>query len=363
MPLEGGEQGRDVSVRRSQGTGSLYVKRGRAGKEAWHGRFWVHGKRVKRRIGPKRAVGMSQGLTQRQAERELQRLIERENRARPVESVTVGLAGERYLAHLESLGRRRSTLMDYESCLRVHLVPFLADKALGRIEEDDVEAFEAVLQAVPDDHLGATDHALYLTAAMSGLRQGELLALRWRDIDWSARKIRVRRNYVRGEYGKPKSKRSSRAVPLATRLARELEHHSQRSRYQTDDDLVFGHPELGSPLDRSMVRKRFRRALREAGARPDLRFHDLRHTFGTRMAAAGVSLRTLQEWMGHRDIKTTQIYADYQPGPGEGELVDRAFHQKSLDENESDGRSGQGMGAAMRGAGGDARVSGDPLAE
>jgi integrase len=44
-----------------------------------------------------------------------------------------------------------------------------------------------------------------------------------------------------------------------------------------------------------------------------LRFHDLRHTFGTRMAAAGVPMRTLQEWMGHRDLKTTLIYADYAP--------------------------------------------------
>ncbi len=45
----------------------------------------------------------------------------------------------------------------------------------------------------------------------------------------------------------------------------------------------------------------------------ELRFHDLRHTFGTRMAAAGVPMRTLQEWMGHRDFKTTMIYADYAP--------------------------------------------------
>ena len=57
-----------------------------------------------------------------------------------------------------------------------------------------------------------------------------------------------------------------------------------------------------------------------------VRFHDLRHTFGTRVAASGeVSLRTLQEWMGHRDAKTTLIYADYQPGEHEAEIVSRAF--------------------------------------
>ena len=56
-----------------------------------------------------------------------------------------------------------------------------------------------------------------------------------------------------------------------------------------------------------------------------VRFHDLRHTFGTRMAAAGVPLRTLQEWMGHRDYKTTPIYADYQPDDRGGRAVERAF--------------------------------------
>jgi hypothetical protein len=62
-----------------------------------------------------------------------------------------------------------------------------------------------------------------------------------------------------------------------------------------------------------------------AGVR-QVRFHDLRHTFGTRMAAAGVPLRTLQEWMGHRDFATTLVYADYQPDDRrEAELVERAF--------------------------------------
>jgi Site-specific recombinase XerD len=58
---------------------------------------------------------------------------------------------------------------------------------------------------------------------------------------------------------------------------------------------------------------------------PRCRFNDLRHTFGTRMAAAGVPMRTLQEWMGHRDFRTTLIYADYSPGEGESGMVDGAF--------------------------------------
>ena len=62
-----------------------------------------------------------------------------------------------------------------------------------------------------------------------------------------------------------------------------------------------------------------------------MRFHDLRHTFGTRMAAAGVPLRTLQEWMGHRDFTTTLVYADYQPSSQEAELVERAFGRDGTD--------------------------------
>jgi integrase len=57
-----------------------------------------------------------------------------------------------------------------------------------------------------------------------------------------------------------------------------------------------------------------------------VRFHDLRHTFGTRIAASGeVSMRRLQEWMGHRDLKTTLVYAEYQPDAREAEMVERAF--------------------------------------
>ena len=60
------------------------------------------------------------------------------------------------------------------------------------------------------------------------------------------------------------------------------------------------------------MRKRFKQAVKAAGVR-DVRFHDLRHTFGTRMAAVGVPMRTLQEWMGHSSSKTTERYADYAP--------------------------------------------------
>jgi integrase len=142
----------------------------------------------------------------------------------------------------------------------------------------------------------------------------------------------VRRKRYRGQTGKPKSRRGSRSVPLASRVARELELHFQRSALQDDDDLVFAHPETGGPYDTSKLRKRYDAAIEAAGVRDDVVFHDLRHTFGTRMAAAGVPLRTLQEWLGHRDYKTTLIYADYMPGDRrEAELVERGFEPSSVE--------------------------------
>jgi integrase len=88
---------------------------------------------------------------------------------------------------------------------------------------------------------------------------------------------------------------------------------------------VFAHPVTGEPLERAMVLRRFRRALKAAKLDEAHRFHDLRHTFGTRMAAARVPMRTLQEWMGHRDVQTTMVYADYAPSAQEAQLVEAAF--------------------------------------
>jgi integrase len=104
-----------------------------------------------------------------------------------------------------------------------------------------------LLRAVPDDDLGRVERPMYLAAAMTGKRQGELLALRWRDIDWTARRVRVRRNFVRGEFGTPKPKRSSRSVPLADRLAGELDLLYQQTPWRGDEGLVFAHPHTGKP--------------------------------------------------------------------------------------------------------------------
>ncbi|MDA0183647.1 tyrosine-type recombinase/integrase [Solirubrobacter phytolaccae] len=139
------------------------------------------------------------------------------------------------------------------------------------------EVLEALVRVdFPEDALGTIESSLYLVAAMTGLRQNELLALRWRHIDWTNERVPVVDGYVLGEFNEPKSEESARSVPMATRMAQELERLFQRSRLQADDDLVFGHPGLGKPLDRSELPKRFKVSLKRAEVR-EITFHELRH--------------------------------------------------------------------------------------
>lgn len=374
------------SRRRSYGTGSLIEHRG-----AWYGQWRAHGRLIKRKIAPIKTP-TAPGLTRTQAERELRRLIERTTvTASPEHRAGLVDVARALIDSREALGLKRSTILAYRSMLRVHLEPVFADVAIADVDPEDLERFmawmraegrstktimntlgllhgifehgirrghctqnpckridkprrqgtdaairflddtelEALLRAAPDNAVGRMERVMYLAAAMTGLRQGELLGLQWQDIDWLNGRVRVRRSYVRGHFDTPKSRRSSRSVPLALRLAAELERFHQATDWDADTDLVFAHPVTGKPLDRSKLLKRFKQALKRAHVRP-VRFHDLRHTFGTRMAGAGVPMRTLQEWMGHRDSKTTEIYADYQPSHREADWIEQAFNPAGI---------------------------------
>jgi integrase len=375
--------------KRSYGSGRLFAVKDKTGREAWYGSWWAGGRRVKRKLGPKRQPGSRDGLTQVQAERELRKRIESDIVVASSHRWTVGEAGERYVDHLETvMERKRTTIQDYRGYLRRHLDPFFGNRPLDRIDGARVTSYikrkradglssktvqnhlnflhgvfafatkrgwvasnpvaqvdrpkkarsphrrlrflspaelDALIRAVPDDRLGDVERPLYLTAAMTGIRQGELLALRWCDVDWAAGRIRVADNYTRGEFDTPKSEFGRRSVPMADRVARALERHFQQSLYRTDDNLVFCHPDSGHVLDPSKLRKRFKEALTCAAVN-QITFHELRHTFGTQMAAAGAPLRAIQEWMGHGDAKTTEIYAHYAPDASGGRaFAERAF--------------------------------------
>lgn len=166
------------------------------------------------------------------------------------------------------------------------------------------------------------DAALFLTAAFTGLRRGELIALRWRDVDFEREAIRVAASYANGTLTLPKSGRG-RSVPMVPEVAEVLARLGQRQALTAADELVFV-GEGGSYLDGSALRRRFVAAQARAGLRP-IRFHDLRHTFGTLGVRGAESLVELQAWMGHADVKTTMRYTHYQQQAGAARRLAGAF--------------------------------------
>jgi integrase len=188
------------------------------------------------------------------------------------------------------------------------------------------------------------DGALFLTAAFTGLRMGELLALRWRDVDFAGSTIRVRASYYAGHLTTPKSGKV-RAVPLAPDVASALAALGRRENWVGEDDLVFA-AETGGHLDGSALRRRYKVALGVAGLRA-LRFHDLRHTFGTRMIAKA-DIRRVQEWMGHADIQTTMRYLHFAPRDEHAALVAEAFAIVPPADELVPGRNAPGAPSARR---------------
>ena len=186
-------------------------------------------------------------------------------------------------------------------------------RSSGDIQVFSPEEVWALVRAARSE----ADAAIFLTAAFTGLRRGEVLGLRWRDVDFTGSTIRVRASYAAGKLTTPKSGKV-RAVPMAPDVASALAKLGDRERFTGDDDFVFA-GEAGLPLDGDALSSRYRDALARAGLRP-LRFHDLRHTFGTRMIAKA-DIRRVQEWMGHADIQTTMKYLHYAPRAEDAELV------------------------------------------
>jgi integrase len=154
------------------------------------------------------------------------------------------------------------------------------------------------------------DAGLYVTAAYTGLRRSELRALRWRSLDFDGSLIHVERGYTNeGGDDLPKSYRV-RSVPMTPRVAAALACLGGREHFTTDEDLVFVNT-VGRPVGDDKLHKRFKTAIRAAGLR-ELRFHDLRHSFGT-MAVRAFPITDVQTWMGHAHIETTRRYVHYAP--------------------------------------------------
>jgi integrase len=158
-------------------------------------------------------------------------------------------------------------------------------------------------------------------AAFTGLRTGELRALRWRDVDFAGAVLHVRSNKPAGVEEKAPKSYKVRSVPLMDLAAGALDRLSRRDSFTGPDDRVFV-TEVGGMVGEDV----FRDALYEAmeAARVDRQafpakggfvFHDLRHTFGT-LAVQVWPISDVQAYMGHGDIQTTMRYAHHVPKTG-----------------------------------------------
>jgi integrase len=368
-------------------SGHVYRVEGKRGA-VWYAKYRLpDARQVKRKVGPawsERGRPPAGYFTKRLAEDWLRELLDQARRGTLPGLVQTGAtftdAAEEFLRFAEHDRRRKpSTLRGYRSVVHAHLIPAFGALPVEQLTTSAIERWIATVPGTPrtrnkllivlhgvlaraqkvyglpqnaaagiekfpeaasgeipvfspeevralvDAAASPQDAALYLTAAFTGLRMGELIALRWRDIDQPGSTIRVRASYSAGALTTPKSGKV-RAVPLAPDVAHALAGLRTRTYLTGPDDPVFI-GDSGSYLDGSALRRRYKAALHRAGLRA-LRFHDLRHTFGTRVIAHA-DIRRVQEWMGHADIQTTMRYLHYAPRPEDARLVGEAFSSQT----------------------------------
>ena len=199
------------------------------------------------------------------------------------------------------------------------------------IEPLTPEQTKKLVEFVSEDRLAA----LYVLAVTAGLRQGELLGLKWEDVDLDHGILRVKRTLSgikdgKPIFGTPKTAKGRRSVQLTAKAVEALEKHRKRQieeRKQLvelwrDCDLVFP-TRVGTPISRhNLVTRSFKPLLVRAGL-PDIRFHDLRHTCATLMLFVGTNPKVVQEMLGHANVSITlDTYSHLLPNM-QGEAVGR----------------------------------------
>lgn len=157
---------------------------------------------------------------------------------------------------------------------------------------------------------------LYYLAIHTGMREGELLGLKWCDLDWVTKRLQVKRQlqHISGHglvFSEPKTAAGRRMIVLSPNAIEKLRSHSEKQNVErqlagsawVENDLIFP-TKLGSPMYSANMYKIFKGVLKLASL-PNIRFHDLRHTAATLMLQQGVHPKVVQERLGHSDITQT----------------------------------------------------------
>jgi integrase len=206
--------------------------------------------------------------------------------------------------------------------VRKNLVPRnVADAAdppkLKRADRDEMKTWTPAQLRV--FFAGVAHHRLaaaYLLAATTGMRRGEVLGVRWRDVDFNGRRLRVRQTILSVEYkltfGRPKTRRGERDIALDAETMRVLTAHWAAQRHEKqllgvgyhDHGLVFAR-EDGTPVHPDYFSQTFDRTVKRLEL-PKIRLHDLRHTHATLGLAAGIPVKVMSDRLGHATTSFTQ---------------------------------------------------------
>lgn len=206
--------------------------------------------------------------------------------------------------------------------VRKNLIPRnVADAAdppkLNRANRDEMKTWNpgplrAFFEGIAEHRLAAA----YILAATTGMRRGEVLGVRWRDIDFEARRLHVRQTVLSVEYrltyGRPKTLRGERKIALDLETVRILAEHRAAQDHErgligdgyADNDLVFAR-EDGNPIHPDYFSQTFDRTVKRLKL-PKIRLHDLRHTHATLGLAAGIHVKVMSDRLGHATTAFTQ---------------------------------------------------------
>jgi integrase len=165
------------------------------------------------------------------------------------------------------------------------------------------EQISRLLMALPEP-----SRTMFLLGVLTGLRIGEMLGLRWKDVHFDSGEIRIEQAWYRGSFGTPKTKASKRTIPLPDALRVPLMRIRGKQRVQTDDSLVF-QTRNGTPYsDTNLLHEQLKPVGRRLGM-PWLSWHVLRRTHATLLQVSGASLRDAHAQLGHQKMSTTlEIY-------------------------------------------------------
>jgi len=213
----------------------------------------------------------------------------------------------------------KEQLLTFNPCTAV-VLPKIEEQEMQTISIEQAKEF---LEVARTHRLYKRLYAAYLTELYTGLRRGELLGLRWRDVDLKGCKISINQQLIT-ENGKPvisplKTKGSKRTIAIPGEVSEAIKAYKDFKRAELKDngfndiqikemlapDKILFTTSEGTPFEPGNFVRNFKSLLKTVGLPEDLRFHDMRHSFAVISLQQGVDIKTLQSDMGHTSIETT----------------------------------------------------------